>query len=150
MSIPHTDLTQRPPRSLRVRLGGLALLPRMLDKGRATLAGKNGEYHYDCGLDQHLIRFLDFDPKALSEQLAAGKADGEVLEWLLANSKNKRTAWEIAQWSAYQDNRGPDSDAETLAFFAKFVGTLSQTREDLTTWAAVLDADDYASFGGKL
>jgi hypothetical protein len=34
------DLTQRPPRSPRVRLGGYALLPRMLDKGRATIAGK--------------------------------------------------------------------------------------------------------------
>jgi hypothetical protein len=33
------DLTKRPPRSPRVRLGGLALLPRMLDKGRATVAG---------------------------------------------------------------------------------------------------------------
>ncbi|HKS37360.1 MAG TPA: DUF5069 domain-containing protein, partial [Verrucomicrobiae bacterium] len=32
------DLTQRPPRSPRSRLGGYSLLPRMLDKGRATLA----------------------------------------------------------------------------------------------------------------
>ena len=30
------DLTQRPPRSPRVRLGGFVILPRMLDKGRAT------------------------------------------------------------------------------------------------------------------
>ena len=29
------DLTQRPPRSPRVRLGGYAILPRLLDKGRA-------------------------------------------------------------------------------------------------------------------
>jgi Domain of unknown function (DUF5069) len=27
------DLTKRPPRSPRLRLGGYALLPRMLDKG---------------------------------------------------------------------------------------------------------------------
>ena len=47
-----TDLTQHPPRSPRVRLGGYATLPRMLDKGRATIAGKNGEYHYNCPLDQ--------------------------------------------------------------------------------------------------
>ena len=42
------DLTQRPPRSPRVRLGGYVILPRMLDKGRATVAGKHGEYHYAC------------------------------------------------------------------------------------------------------
>ena len=37
------DLTQRPPRSFRVRLGNYVVLARMLDKGRTTLAGKNGE-----------------------------------------------------------------------------------------------------------
>jgi hypothetical protein len=44
--IAPTDLTQRPPRSFHVRLGGLVILPRMLDKGRATLTKKNGEYNY--------------------------------------------------------------------------------------------------------
>ena len=59
------DLTQRPPRSPRTRLGGFVLLPRMLDKGRATLAGKNGEYHYNCPLEQHLFNCVGIDPKKL-------------------------------------------------------------------------------------
>jgi Domain of unknown function (DUF5069) len=46
------DLTQDPPRSPRCRLGGLAILPRMLDKGRATAVGKQGAHHYNCQLDQ--------------------------------------------------------------------------------------------------
>src|ERR1700676_5512145 len=41
------DLTQRPPRSFRVRLGNYVVLARMLDKGRATLADKNGDYIYN-------------------------------------------------------------------------------------------------------
>ncbi len=77
-SISAPDLTQRPPRSPRVRLGGLVLLPRMLDKGRAA-----------------------------------------------------------------------DSDAETLAYFAEAVGKVSKTREDIQTWFAYIDADDFATFGGK-
>ena len=52
MSLHTPDLTKQPPRSPRVRLGGYVILPRMLDKGRATIAGKNGEYHYACPLDQ--------------------------------------------------------------------------------------------------
>src|SRR5260370_38107880 len=42
MSTPivPTDLTQRPRRSMRARLGSFVLLPRILDKGRAKLAGK--------------------------------------------------------------------------------------------------------------
>ena len=38
------DLTQRPPRSARVKLGGYVILPRVLDVGRAHLAGQAGEY----------------------------------------------------------------------------------------------------------
>jgi hypothetical protein len=40
----HPDPTQRPPRSPRVRLGGYVILARILDKGRAELAGTAGEY----------------------------------------------------------------------------------------------------------
>jgi Domain of unknown function (DUF5069) len=39
---------------MRVRLGGFAILARMLDKGRATLVKKNGEYNYNSPTDQHL------------------------------------------------------------------------------------------------
>src|SRR5436190_2385446 len=44
------DLTQHPPRSVRVRLGGYTHLPRLLDKARAVVHGKNGPYHYNCPL----------------------------------------------------------------------------------------------------
>jgi Domain of unknown function (DUF5069) len=74
------DLTQRPPRSFRVRLGNYVILARMLDKGRATLAGKNGEYKYNSTTDQRLVQFLGFDPDAMLEELATGKGDGEILE----------------------------------------------------------------------
>ena len=143
------ELTKRPPRSPRSRLGGYALLPRMLDKGRAEIAGTSGEFHYDCPLDQHIINFLGIDPAALREQLATGKADGEILEWINGNAKHKRTAWEIEQWSDFQQRRGPDSDAETLAMFAELVGKFSKTREDIRAWADLLDLDDYVTFGGK-
>ena len=73
---PAPDLTKQPPRSPRVRLGGYALLPRMLDKGRATLAGKNGDYKYACPLDQRFLDFTGVDAAALKKQLAKGKGDG--------------------------------------------------------------------------
>ena len=147
--ISASDLTQRPPRSARCRLGGYAILPRMLDKGRADIAGKNGEYHYNCPLDQHLVNFLGFDAEAMREQLASGKGDGEILEWLNAHAQHKRTPWEIEQWSDFQQRRGPDSDAETLGMFSERVGAFSKTREDIKTWADLLDLDDYVTFGGK-
>ena len=147
--IANTDLTQRPPRSMRSRLGGFVLLPRILDKGRATLAGKNGEYNYNSPTDQHLVRFLGLDLEALLEELAKGKVDGEILEWVKANATTPRAPWEIEAWSAYIEKRGPDTDAETLSGFAEYVGQHSKTREDIKTWFDALDLDDFVSFGGK-
>jgi Domain of unknown function (DUF5069) len=149
-TIAAPDLTQRPPRSTRCQLGGYVYLPRMLDKGRATITGKNGEYKYNSGIDQHLVRFLGFDPDALLKELEAGKGDGEILEWLNANAVHRRAPWEIEQWVTYHLRRGPDSDAETMEFFAERVGKLSKTREDIKTWMDYLDTDDFVTFGGKV
>ena len=101
------DLTQRPPRSPRVRLGGYIILPRMLDKGRATINGKNGEYHYNCPMDQRFLSFVGIDPKALEKQLAEGKGDGEILEWIEKNAQHKHSEAEIKAWSAYGAERAP-------------------------------------------
>ena len=143
------DLTDRPPRSFRVRLGNYVVLARMLDKSRATLAGKNGDYIYNSPTDQHLVKFLGFDPDALLKELATGKSDGEILEWVQAHSKTPRSPWEIEAWSAFMEKRAPDSDAETLAFFAEHLGRLSKTREDVKTLFEFGELDDYVSFGGK-
>jgi len=147
--IAAPDLTQRPPRNPRSRLGGYALLPRMLDKGRATLVEKNGEYHFNCPLDQHILNYLGLDPDKLLAELKTGKGDGEILEWIQKNAKNQHQPWEVEQWSDYHDRRGPDSDAETLQFFSEYIGKLTKTREDVKTWSDVLELDDYVSFGGK-
>jgi hypothetical protein len=147
--ISAPNLTQRPPRSPRVRLGGFVLLARILDKGRAELAGTAGEYKYNNPIDRHWFRFNGISPDALKAELAKGKGDGEILTWVQENAAPKREAWEIQQWSAYHNERGPDGDVETLEFFAERVKGLSSTREDLKTWFDYLDLDDHVTFGGK-
>ncbi len=147
-TIPALDLTQRAPRSLRVTLGGYAALPRMLDKGRATLVGKNGEYHYNCPLDQRILEFLGIDAEELKQQLATGKGDGDILEWIVANQKNKRTDSEVLAWSEYQSRRAP-GNAEGREYFNELHKKYGPKREDIESWADLLDLDDYVSFGGK-
>jgi Domain of unknown function (DUF5069) len=146
MSLNTPDLTKFPPRSPRVRLGGYVILPRMLDKGRATLAGKNGEYHYACPMDQRFLEFAGIDPEDLKRQL--DKSDGEVLEWIEKNAKHKRSPLEIAAWSAFAEQRGP-ADNESRDFFNETVAKDAPKREDIATWFDLLDLDDYVSFGGK-
>src|SRR5277367_5051572 len=124
MPMHAPDLTQRPPRSPRVRLGGYATLPRMLDKGRAAVAGKLGEYHYNCPLDQRFLTFVGIDAAKLKKQLAQGKGDGEILEWIEANAKHKHSPQEIAAWSAFAEQRVP-MDVETRAYFNEQVSKIA-------------------------
>jgi hypothetical protein len=146
MSLNTPDLTKFPPRSPRVRLGGYVILPRMLDKGRATVAGKNGEYHYACPLDQGFLEFVGIDPEALQKQL--NQSDSAVLEWINQNAKYKRTMPEILAWSAWQEQAAPDNP-ESREHFNDIQKAAAPKREDIATWFDVLDVDDYASFGGK-
>ena len=146
-TIPATDLTQHAPRSPRARLGGYALIPRMLDKGRATIAGKNGEYHYACPLDQRILEFLGIEPEPLKAELATGKGDAEIFAWILANQKNKHTPEEIAKWTTEADNRAPDADS--LEFFNQYLSGVGPNRTDIKIWPDLLELDDYVSFGGK-
>lgn len=143
------DLTRRPPRSCRVRLGGYVLLARIIDKGRADIAGTAGEYKYNNPIDRHWFNFTGLTPEALKAELATGKGDGEILAWIQETATHKRQPWEIRQWSAYHNERGPDGDVETLEFFAGRVGEHSKTREDVITWFDYLDLDDHVTFGGK-
>ena len=148
MAFNAPDLTQRPPRSPRVRLGGYAILARTLDKGRATVAGKGGEYHYNCPLDQQLLRFAGIDADGLKAELAAGKGDGEILAWIDEKSTTKPSPVAIAAWTAFQEQRTA-TDVESRAFFHEVHGKIAPKREDIATWFDLLDLDDYVSFGGK-
>ena len=147
--ITAPDLTKRPPRSPHCRLGGYVILPRLLDKGRAVIAGTNGEYTYDAPLDQHLKDFLGLDFAAMKEQIATGKGDWEILEWGNANAKYKRAPWEIDAWSNFVARRGPAGDLETLQYYTEYVGKFSKDREDVKTWFELVDLDDHVTFGGK-
>ena len=142
------DLTKNPPRSPRVRLGGYVILPRMLDKGRATIAGKEGEYHYNCPQDQRFLKFAGVTAEALKKQLAAGKSDTDILAWVQKTGKNHRADAEIVSWSAHQEQRAP-SDPESREYFDNIHKKVAPKREDIATWFDLLDLDDYASFGGK-
>ena len=149
MALKHApDLTKRPPRSPRVRLGGYVILPRMLDKGRALLAGTVGEYHYNCPTDERFLNFAGITADALKKQLAAGKGDGEILKWIEKNAKHKRTEPEIVAWSLHCEQRAP-ADTESRAFFQSEHARVAPKREDIVTWFDYLDLDDFVSFGGQ-
>lgn len=140
------DLTRHPPRSPRVRLGGYVHLPRLLDKARASLAGKHGDYNYGCALDKHFFTFTGLTPEALLAAVKTGKNDTEMLAWVRENTK--RLPSEIAAWSAWLENRAPGT-IDMHAWFVQHLTANAPLRDDLSTFFELLDLDDYVSYGGK-
>ena len=121
----------------------------MLDKGRATVTGKHGEYHYACPLDHRFLDFVGIKPDALKKQLADGKGDTEILQWIQKNAKRIATpSRKSMAWSAYQEQRAP-ADTESREFFHGVHKKIAPKREDIATWFDLLDLDDHVTFGGK-
>ena len=142
----NPDLTQHPPRSPRVRLGGYAHLPRLLDKARAFAAGKIGDYHFNCPLDQTFFEFTGINHEVLLAEVKGGKSDTEMLAWVTAQTK--RAPFEIAAWSQLRETIAPGS-AGAHGWAAQIIEVGGKDRDDVRTFFDILDFDDYVSFGGK-
>jgi hypothetical protein len=146
LNLSAPDLTQHPPRSPRVKLGGYVHLPRLLDKARAFIAGKNGDYHYNCPLDQNFFNFTGIDHEALLAELKLGRSDSEMLAWVRGHTK--RFPSEIAAWSLWQGSTAPGG-APGHEWFGEVIKAGAADRDDIHGFFELLDMDDYVTFGGK-
>jgi len=151
MAYDPYDLTQHAPRSPRIRLGGFVILPRMLDKCRAELQGRAGEYEYGCSLDRYLLDFLGIDAPALKAEVAKGKGDGELLAWIHSQARHPRLPHEIEAFSSWHERRVPTTGEKRQKMSQiQGVSPAGAAREDIGTWFDLLDMDDHASFGGRI
>ena len=124
------NLTLHPPRSPRVRLGGYTILPRLLDKARAVLAGTAGEYKYNNPNDHHFFRFTGISPETLLEAVKSGAGDWDLLLWVNQNAPLQRTVLEIEQWSNWTETAS-FNDVEMREWFTEQIIRLNPAREDL-------------------
>ena len=73
------DLTKAPPRSPREELGGLCMLPRMIDVARAKLPGGNiGQYQIGRGMSGFVLRHLGMEAGEFVELVRNAVSDQEV------------------------------------------------------------------------
>ena len=138
------NLAQVPARSPRLRVGGYALLVRMADKGRATLNGSAGEYHFDCPVDNLLFGFKGVKGAEVKPLLASGAGDEQLASWLDTHGTPKSAA-EVKAWSDLVEATRPYDDAEQKDWFGDECVRLG-LRPEGTTLFDYLEADDRASF----
>jgi hypothetical protein len=146
MSTPivDRDLTKQAPSSPRKRVGGFVIAKRAIDKCRASLSGKLGEYHYDCPLDNVLFGFKGINGKQFKTAVKAAKTYEEVGTWLQANG-TKKTPEEIKAWSDAVEAYSMMKDPEKRTYFVENCTKLGLNPESSTTFDW-LEADDRASF----
>lgn len=78
------DLSKAPPRSPRLELDGLLLMPRTIDKLRATLPGGVVGGYRVRGMSARLLEWLGIEEDAIREAVGAAKTDDDVAAWLRA------------------------------------------------------------------
>jgi len=134
------DLSKRAPRSPKEELDGVAMLPRTIDKLRATLPGGNIGPYAIRGFSQRLLDAIGVSEDQLRDVVAGARNDQDVAEWLRANA-NTAAYPEI---SKLLRNRSLD-DVEDRAGFAKRYPVLEK-KPELHYLFDVLEADDADMF----
>jgi hypothetical protein len=141
------DLTKEPPRSPRQRLGGYVIMGRTIDKGRADIAGKMGEYHFDCPLDKMFFQFKGINSADFKRALKDGLTDEEMVQWV-SDHGTSRNEKEIQGWSDTMEQATLLNEPEKREYFiaeCKKLGLNPQVTS-LFDW---LEADDRAMFSRK-
>ncbi len=139
------DLTKEAPRSAYERINGYAILARAIDKGRATIAGTNGEYNFDCPVDNMLLKFTGLKGEDLKAKLAEGLSDEEIGVWVKEHSI-PHTDEEIKAWGdAFRHDYSYSTDPQKSGWF---IGECTRLGLDpkTTTLFDYLEVDDKVSF----
>jgi hypothetical protein len=65
------------------------LAARCLDKCRASLVGWQGDYTYNCPMDQQFLAEAELDAQEFKDFVATGADDHEVEQWIQERARSK-------------------------------------------------------------
>jgi len=145
--IVNLNLTEEAPHSPRERTGGFAIASRTVDKCRASVTGKLGEYHYDCPLDNMLFSFKGITGEQFKVAVQTARNYEEIGAWLQANGTAKTPA-EIKAWSDEVEAGSPMRNPEKRDYFIGECTRLGLNPQMNSTFDW-LEADDRETFRRK-
>ena len=76
------DLRHQEPRLASEQLAGFDGAARCLDKCRASLLGKAGDYTFGCPMDQAFFSGSGINKEEFKDFVAGGASDDEVEAWI--------------------------------------------------------------------
>ncbi len=114
----------------------------MLDKCRAVVGGTNGEYHFDCPLDNLFLGFAEIKADDFKAFVATGASDDEVAEWITKNAK-QRPQREIIQWNNdMRDKRISTMPIELQEFLEGYIPQNIPAGKIVRVWFDVYDIEE--------
>ena len=142
MSIQSLDLNTEVPRSPRSVVGGFVVVGRTLDKCRAVIAGTNGEYHYDCPLDQLFLTFKGISADDFKTFVATGADDEAVGAWINENG-TVRSLEEIVAWNNdLRYKRISEMPIELQVFLEGYIPEFLPAGRVVNYWFDVYDIEE--------
>ena len=136
------DLTKTYPRSVRDKFAGVVQIGRTTDKARAYAAGTTGEYHYNCGMDQAVFKFLGVTDHEEYAKKATELDDARLERWLRDTFVSKKSQAEIDRWNRTWLEHGPEPGTDSYDFFMDLRAKIAPDRSDVTSWPDLLDLDE--------
>ena len=136
------DLTKTPPRSPRTEIDGLALLPRTIDKLRASLPGGNLGVYKMAGFSDTTLEAAGITHAQLLDVIAKAKGDQDVAAWFKAHAavdKYNESVQRMLELKV-EDVKARDPDG----FVQRY--PVCVKRPDLVYMADALAADDEEMF----
>ncbi|HET9343370.1 MAG TPA: DUF5069 domain-containing protein [Candidatus Eremiobacteraceae bacterium] len=134
------DLSKAPPRSPHLELDGLVMMPRTIDKLRATLpGGVSGSYRVR-GMSLRLLEWLGVEEDAIREAVAQAKTDDDVAVWL----RGRVDTTKYSEFNRRMLDRSTD-DVDKEAFFETY--PWMRERGFMRLFDVMLE-DDRMSFAG--
>ena len=138
------DLTKQPPRSPREELGGLCMLPRMIDVARAKLPGGNiGTYQIGRGMSGLVLAHLGMSVDEFVECVQAATTDEDVVASVCgrrASAEDRLLNLKLRRITV------ADVPPDLRPSFEKFYGTDLPSERRVFD---ILEEDDARAFGAK-
>ena len=136
------------PRSPKLMLGGLAHLPRLIDKIRLRHRGEIQDYNYlTVGFDKFLLDLLQIKGSELEARVLQGGTDEALLAWIQERARSLSDE-DIREWNERILYGGPKDDAgrqrfqDRLAGIAAKRGVPVSSLPPITTWSEVIELDE--------
>ena len=141
-NVTSLDLSNAFPRSPRATLAGYVIAAHTLDKCRAVIAGKAGEYHFDCPLDQLFLNFAGISAENFKAFVATGADDTAVAEWIQANG-TEHTQEALVQWNNdLRFKRISEMPVKLQVYLEGYIAEFIPADKIVYTWFDVYDIEE--------